>query len=426
MKRRLWLGSIPLCAFVFWVFTSCDDNKRSQADAPQPSEPSPNASILPAPLASEIESQAQKKPSLDAGLPSDAGSDAGVTTRFLREDSAVDADQSVRDPSGVRATLRMRWLDLPPFPRLPETNGEVSQRLREALAFELQVELSLGGHMRLRIESDSFVWPRGTELRARLDRVGHVLTWDNASTYSVLPVGTLRAALSENRPDSVPLSKPKLLTDGTGSVLGLATERVELSTSLGRLLMEQASVPNAGSSGKLLCRLLSELVAAEPLNAACERALVPVRAELFSRAGGHVILETTRLERDHVALDLGSLQTPPAGAHFAPLELPPASAVLIPNPERLRDLRVRALPRSEKADPAAPKEGLVVQNRGDSLRYVLLDGLPMARVAPRSELRIDSLLPGKYGLVTLEFLGDDPTPLRIVELPARVALGEDP
>ncbi|HET9933214.1 MAG TPA: hypothetical protein VFQ35_21065, partial [Polyangiaceae bacterium] len=417
----------PAVALGFWAFTSCDETRHTTTEAPQTTEPSPNASIMPAPLASEIEPEPKASVSHDAGAPTDAGSDAGViSTRFLREDSAVDPDLTPRENTGVRATMRLRWLDLPPFPRLPEANLEALQRQREALAFELVVELSVGGRMRVRVNSDAFVWPRGTELRARLDRVGNVLAWSAGTAYSVLPVGTLRAALNEGRPDSVPLSKPKLVTDGGGNVLGAATERIELSTPLGRLLLEQALLSNAGASGKLLCRALSELVAAEPLNAACERAYVPLRAELISRAGGHLLIETIRLERDHVTLDPALLQTPPAAAAFRPLEIPSATPAQIPSSERLRELRLRALPRSEKPDPAAPKDGLVIQNRGDVLRYLLLDGLPVARVAARSELKLEGLLPGKYALATLDFLGDDPASLRIVELPARVALGEEP
>ena len=425
MKPSPWLLSLPAIVLGFWAFTSCDDARRAPNEPPQTTEPSPNASIMPAPLASEIEPETKPGVTHDAGAPSDAGTDV-VSTRFLREDSAVEADLAPRESTGVRATMRMRWLDLPPFPRLPETNNEASQRLREALAFELVVELSVGGRMRVRVNSDAFVWPRGTELRARLDRVGNVLTWNSGASYSVLPVGSLRAALNEARPDSVPLSKPKLVTDGGGNVLGAATERIELSTPMGRLVVEQALLPNAGASGKLWCRVLSELIAAEPLNAACERAYVPLRAELFSRASGHVLIETVRLERDHVTLDPAALQTPPASAAFRPLEVPSAAPAQVPSSERLRELRLRALARSEKPDPGAPKEGLVIQNRGDVLRYLLLDGLPVARVAPRSEVKLEGLLPGKYALATLDFLGDDPTPLRIVELPARVALGEEP
>lgn len=423
MKAPAWLLLIPAVALGIWAATSCDEPRHSTSEPPQTTEPSPNASILPAPLASEVEPDPKSSPPPDAEAPADAGV---FTTRFLREDSAVDVDFGPREATGVRLTTRMRWLDLPPFPRLPDTNLEAALRLREALAFELVVELSAGGRMRVSLNSDAFVWPRGTELRARLDRVGNVLVWNENTAYTVLPVGTLRAALSEGRPDAVPLSKPKLVMDGGGNVLGTPTERIELSTPIGRLLIEQALLPNAGASGKLWCRFLTELVAAEPLNAACDHAYVPLRAELFSRAGGHVLIETLRIEREHVTLDAATLQTPPPTASFHPLEIPTAPTAQVPSNERLRELRLHALPRTEKPDPAAPKDGLVIQNRGDGLRYLLLDGLAVARVAPRSELKLQGLLPGKYALATLDFLGDDPTPLRIVELPARVALGDEP
>jgi hypothetical protein len=129
-----------------------------------------------------------------------------------------------------------------------------------------------------------------------------------------------------------------------------------------------------------------------------------------------------KIDRDR-ALD--PLLVPPAEAHFIPEELPSAGSALVPSAERLRELRLRPLPRSEKPEPQAPKQGLVVQNRSDVLRYVLLDGVVLGRVPARGELLIDVLLPGKYALVTLDFLGDDATPLRMVELPARVAIGDE-
>jgi hypothetical protein len=49
----------------------------------------------------------------------------------------------------------------------------------------------------------------------------------------------------------------------------------------------------------------------------------------------------------------------------------------------------------------------------------------LARVPARAEILVEALLPGKYALVTLDFLGDEMTPLRMIELPARVAIGEE-
>jgi hypothetical protein len=305
---------------------------------------------------------------------------------------------------------------------MPEANNDALQKLKEALAFELVIELSAAGRMRVRLDSDAFVLPRGSELRARPDRLGHVLTWDGASKYTVLPAGTLRAALSEHRPDNTPLLKPKITAAGMGSVLGVATEKTELSTPLGKLVLDQASLPTAGSSGKLLCRMLSELIAADPLSSLCERGQVPLKAELSTRSGGHLLFEVQKLERDR---PLEVAMVPPADARFVPEDLPGPGSALVPSDERLRELRLKPLARTEKAEAGAPKQGLVVQNRSDVLRYVVLDGVVLARVPARAEILVEALLPGKYALVTLDFLGDEMTPLRMIELPARVAIGEE-
>jgi hypothetical protein len=305
---------------------------------------------------------------------------------------------------------------------MPETNGDALQKLKEALAFDLVIELSSAGRMRARLDSDAFVLPRGSEIRSRPDRLGHALIWDGGSKYTIVPAGTLRATLNEHRPDNAPLLKPKITAAGTGSVQGLPTEKAELSTPLGRLVLDQASVPSAGGSGRLLCRMLGELIAADPLNSLCERALVPLKAELFTRSGGHLLFEVQKLEKDR---PLDTPLVPPPDAQFVPQDLPGAGTALIPSNERLRELRLRALPRTEKPEAGAPKQGLVVQNRSDVLRYVVLDGVVLARVPARAELLVDALLPGKYALVTLDFLGDDATALRMIELPARVAIGEE-
>jgi hypothetical protein len=422
VKRTAWLSTLALVLGAPWLTESCEETRRPLSE-PAATEPSPNASILPAPLATGVETQSHRPALVDAGAPLDGSVDAAApTTRWLKEDEAVDSDALSHEASGARLVARLRWLDLPPFPRMPEANNDALQKLKEALAFELVIELSAAGRMRVRLDSDAFVLPRGSELRARPDRLGHVLTWDGASKYTVLPAGTLRAALSEHRPDNTPLLKPKITAAGMGSVLGVATEKTELSTPLGKLVLDQASLPTAGSSGKLLCRMLSELIAADPLSSLCERGQVPLKAELSTRSGGHLLFEVQKLERDR---PLEVAMVPPADARFVPEDLPGPGSALVPSDERLRELRLKPLARTEKAEAGAPKQGLVVQNRSDVLRYVVLDGVVLARVPARAEILVEALLPGKYALVTLDFLGDEMTPLRMIELPARVAIGEE-
>jgi hypothetical protein len=401
---------------------ACNDPPAPRSEA-QSTEPSPNASILPAPLSSDVETRRASPARSTALTPGEPGPVLSAPPRALREDALLPVDP-LRPEPGVRLHARFSWLDLPPFPRLPETNVEASHRLREALAFQLTLELSPQGRLRGVIASDAFVLPRGSELRSRLEYLGHVLLWDSGKQYTLLPAGTLRAVLTEHRADAAPLVEARITSAGSGRVLGFPTERSELATPLGRLQLDQAVVPGAGPSGVLVCRLLGELITAEPTNEGCPRTKVPLRAELFSAGGGHLLFEVLRIERDQT-LDEASLTTTPAGAALVKGELPASGpAVVLPNP-KLAELRVRAAPREEKPEPSAPKSGLLLQNKSESFRYVLLDGVPVARVPPRAEVHVDGLLAGKYGLVTVDFMGDDLTQLRIVALPARVALGDD-
>lgn len=408
-------------AFLFpalFGLAACNEPKPSP-DPAQQTEPSPNASILPAPLASDRTAPARSA----AQAADDAGPVFSASPKALREDLQLPVDP-LRPESGVRLEARFGWLDLPPFPRLPETNADALHRLRESLGLELTLELSPQGRMRGALSSDAFVLPRGTELRSRLEYLGHVLLWGSGKQYTLLPAGTLRAVLTEHRADAAPLVEPRISSAGHGRVLGLVTERSELTTPLGRILLDQASLPGAGASGVLVCRLLGELILAEPTHGGCSRTKVPLRAEVFSAGGGHLLFEVQRIERDR-PLEEASLTTTPAGAELVKGELPPSGAPMIVSNAKLAELRVRPAPREEKPEPSAPKAGLLLQNKSESLRYVLLDGAPIARIAARSEVHVDGLLPGKYGLVTLDFMGDDATPLRIVALPARVALGDD-
>jgi hypothetical protein len=412
---------IVFCALSALALSACAEKPQPQ---PQPNEPSPNASILPAPLASAIEPPPKVSP-VDAGKQPEGGFDGGsfFAPEAVRDDRPLRSDVLPREPSSLRLFVELRWLDLPAFPRLPETNAEAVQRQRDAPGFMLMIELSLAGRLRAVFDSEAFVFPKGTELRAREDYYGHVLVFDDTRSYTPVAPGTLRALLGERRMDAAPLTKPKVTELGNGGVFGLPTVRRELATPLGRLVLDQANTATAGAGATLLCRLLTELIAADPANDVCARRELPVRAELFSSGGGHLLFELRRLQRD-AAVDPLNLLTPPAEARFAPEELPEPPREVLPKTERLHELRTRPIPRTEKPDPAAPKEGLTIQNRTESLRFVLLDGFALARVPPRKEVHVSGLVPGKYGVASLDFFGDDPSPLRVIEVPGRFSVGD--
>jgi hypothetical protein len=155
-----------------------------------PNEPSPNASILPAPLATAPE---RIGATVDAAAPSDAGTDAeAAEPERLREDRWLSDDTSeLREGPGLALKARFRWPDVPAAPRPPEANVEALDRARGGASFELGIDLG-AGRMRVRLASDRFLLPEGTELRSRSDLFGHVLVWPDRSRYVTVPAGALR------------------------------------------------------------------------------------------------------------------------------------------------------------------------------------------------------------------------------------------
>ena len=152
---------------------------------------------------------------------------------------------------------RFKWYDTPPPPAGAPVVSEALKKAREKADFRMTVDLSVSGRMRMVLGSPAFPLPATSELRARLDRYGHVLVWPNGNAYRVLIPGALRAMFGERRADVAALVQPKIRRLGAGQLLGFPTTRHELTTETGQLVLEQASVPNVGTSGELLCRFLS-------------------------------------------------------------------------------------------------------------------------------------------------------------------------
>ena len=401
-----------------------------------PTEPSPNASILPAPLASGSEVPGgSKKGNLDEAERRDAGHggvDAGADAappepHSLREDQAL-SGETPHEVNGLTLTARLRWLDSPP-PRVPEQNADGLQRARDAAAFDVVIDLA-GGRMRLVFASRAFTLPVSSELHARDDLYGHALLWPNRTTYTVLAPGTLRSVLSQQRADVVPLVRARLSPLSGGTLFGLVTERAELSTPTGKLELEQARGQNplppnlSWASGASLCQLLVELVAASPTSPACRADLVPLRAIYTWPNGEHFAFEVSRLQR-RTDLNPSALAMPPAGAEFRQSELPPPPPTGLLSDNDLSEFRLRAAARTERAELNAPKTGLLVVNHSESLRYINVDGAPVARLPPGTEQLLLGLRAGKYQVVARDFFGGEDTLTKIVEVPARFTLGDD-
>ncbi|HEX5098459.1 MAG TPA: hypothetical protein VFV94_03125 [Polyangiaceae bacterium] len=396
------------------------ESRAVPADA-GPSEPSPNASILPAPLATGPDTV---RAAPDAG-PTDGGVDAEVPPPSpAREDEALPTDlEELHDPSGLTLRARFRWPDVGAAGRLPEANLEALERARQASSFELDIVAAADGRLRVALPSSRFVLASGSELRARSDRYGHVLLWPDRNRYVVIQAGALRAVLNERRADVVPLAHVTGTSRGAGQALGYATERAQFTSSLGKVALEQAQVTGAGLGGALLCRLVLELGGVHPDSPACGPDLVPVRAEYTWSEGGAVVFETTALERTSV-VDQSMLRTPPEGAEHRIGELPLPPTALLLERAQLRSLRLR--PASVRPNKDAPKEGLLLVNGDDVLRYALVDSVPVARLEPHGTGLLVDLVAGTYAVGARTFLGDEITPSATLTVPGRLVTGEAP
>ena len=240
--------------------------------------------------------------------------------RTIREDDVLAPEVELRPSPGISLEARLRWLE-PPAPRSPDGNADALAKARDKTAFDLSLELSSLGRLRVSFRSRSFPFPPGTELRSREDRYGHLLIWPGGADYTPLPPGTLRASLAETRVDAMTLSDASPVAGGSNAVLGALTHKQRFETSLGKLELEQAALPAAGSAGALLCRLLLELLAVGPDSSACRSEWVPLRAEYGWASGARFEFEATRLtKRPELAVD--GLATPPVGASPKRGELP--------------------------------------------------------------------------------------------------------
>jgi len=435
--RAASAGLLTGLALLGSLCSACDDHKASVGRDAGPIEPSPNASILPAPLASNLETAGPGKPSAeeverrDAGHLLDAGADAAIPEpHSLREDQALPGE-TPRETNGLTLTARLRFLDLVAVPRVPEQNTDGVQRGRDAAGFEIVVDLA-GGRMRLVFASRAFALPAGSELHSRDDLYGHTLLWPNRTTYTVIAPGALRSVLAQQRADVVPLTRARMNALPAGSQFGIATERAELSTPTGKLELEQARgtsptpSPAGGiwASGVSLCQFLVELVGASPSSSACRVDLVPVRAMYTWPNGEHFAFDVSRLMRRN-DIDAAALAMPPAGAEFRQSELPSPPPTALLSDSELSEFRLRPAARTEKADPNAPKTGLWVANHSESLRYISVDGAPVARLPPGAEQLLLGLRPGKYQVTARDFFGGEDTVSKSVEVPARFSLGDD-
>lgn len=415
------------------IATGCPTREK-EAPKNDPLEPSPNASIMPAPLATgtELIPRTRQPDGGHGGIPADSAGRLIITEagppapKTMRPDQALPRDTlTLRDGIGVTLDAAWHWADVPAPPSAPEVDKDALKAARAKTTLDVAVDLAAAGRMRFDFVGAAFPVPPHVSLRARSDRYGNILVWPNDQKYRIMQPGTLRALFAERRADVVPLVVGKLKDLGKGRLLEMATERTRISTQTGNITLEQARLPGIGTSGELLCRLLVELVAVEPASNVCVPALTPLKAELTWPDHGHVSFEVRTITRRQ-DLPFGELFVPPADADLTVDTLPPQTSGVFLTRDDIAKFRTHDVRSPDPPPAGAPGEGLLAANHTDTLRYVLLDGVPVAWVKPHSQQYIIGPRPGSYVVSWRDFFGSEIDPPKTLNLPARVEVGTEP
>lgn len=408
---------------------ACNEKKSSPKAGAQPS---PNASILPAPLASagELGPSAPVGSAAREGIPADSAGrlivrepeppppEAIPVARALPEDTLT-----AKDGVGYTIEGAFHWADVPTATSGPEVSTAAIKDAQQKTDFDVTVDLGNAGRMRFAFVGASFPLPSHTELRARTSYYGHVLVWPNGNAYRTLSPGSLRAMLAERRADVAPLMRAKHSSSGAGNLLGHKTIRTDIETSVGTLTLEQASVPGSGTGGELFCRLLVEIVGGEPTNEACRPERIPLSAQYRWADSGKISFSAKSLtERKDITY--GYLNVPPSGAAFTPGELPPSASGVFLTREDLAKFRTRAV-RPATLGPRAPGEGILAENLTTTLAYLLVDGVAVAWVRPKEQQYIIGPQAGRYTIAFRDFFGTATPPAVPTDVPAFVRFGAE-
>ena len=396
---------------------------------PSDASASPNASILPAPLATE-------PPELvdggDDGGSSGAASDPRTTLadggapppESMRPGTAIPPESVpyTRDVSGVSLDAVFRWRDIPPPLRAPEVSIDGLREASKLTAHALKIDLTDIGRMRLAFSGRAFPLSAHTEIRARTDHYGNIVLWPAADEYRVIPPGALRPLLGERRVDVTPLSSGTVRAQGEGRRLGYVVRKVELASTVATVKMEIGKVSEAGDGGVLLCRAIVELGGVDPRSLVCQPGEVPLFASYAWQEGGGIVFEVTGLQK-RTDLPASGMLVPAPGVRLVAAGLPTVPQGIFLSREELVAFRTTPIALPQVRDPSVPGEGFVAANHADRLMYLLLDGVPVVAVPAHGERYVIGPPRGRYLAQWRTFLGEKVLPPQPIEMPARVVFG---
>jgi hypothetical protein len=406
-------------ALVALAFAACDPPGSSPSPAPIAGGPPPASSVVPEPGGSLEPGPFQSA----APLPRAGGTtpDAAPPPEPFAHADSLSADTAPTKSELAGVLLEARWVWPKPPVGLPDASEEALARARKKVALDHVISLASDGKLRIAFRSTALPFPGGTELLARSDRYGALLVWPNAPQYRIVVPGALRAAIEDRRMDVLPFAKAKMTAAGEGTRLGVAVRKVELTSSFGTLALELARIDEAGAGGALVCRFLVELAGIDPAAPVCRSEAPEVPLVASYRWLAHP--ESTEAARFEVLTlsardkDVSYISVPPSGVRSRSEGLPGPSSVTLLSDEELAALRTKDAPAGPpKAD--GPKAGLLARNSGTRTLYLVIDGIAVAYVAPRGQVRLEALRPGRYHVQWRTLLGEEMTAFEELTLPA--------
>jgi len=364
---------------------------------PDTDEQSPNARILPEPLAESEPQQGEKES--EGELSAAAAPKVRPQARPWPLRAALPEDPISPIPaSGYSLAARFVWEDVA---RAVPTS-KTSQSLWPTLELKLLREVAdQTARLRWVHTSKSFALPKKTELRLRADRLGALVLWADQRSYRLAPEGSLRSLFSDRRVDRLPFVEAEVKQLGPEKALDREAKKIRVVTSVGTTDLLTTELRDLPYASQLLCRVLFELVRVKSNDEMCPKAHLPLSFSVDWEEGGSLAFEVLSFSAE-VGMDRESFRTPPALPIHKKGELPPMDAHPLSKKLRKKTLslgiasEVLLPPLAPAPSPPAdgtaviptpavkrrPKNELLVENATDRRLLVLLDQVPYRWLEP--------------------------------------------
>lgn|GEM_PF-1395535 len=375
------------------LMLGCEDAGRQRTAPPRDAaveSESPSAKIYPAPLQAGVPGDADSAGALaeSAGTGGASGKRLALpVVRKLPAQGPVEPELLVDvDATGYQLDLIVAW---PPTQATMNLRGQ-SVRLAPTWSMHLLPETARHpARLRVEMSGGTLPLPAGTEFLASADADAWLVVWPDHRSYRVVPALALGTILEEGRVDRVPVVSAEVTLVGSGRWLGRDTRRIEVGNAVGTLTLDLVDLPEVGSAGPLACAFFFALLRADARQH-CSPGTLPVAARyVWSKdqvleVGAQRLLPRTDYRTGDFAL-------PPRLGLFKPGELPPLAGRASLGPE-------------DVWSEAQATSTWRVQNHHDVPMYLIIDGVPLARLGPHVEESL-RLGPGEHRHAARDFLG---------------------